>query len=326
MKNKKSNIAIIILIAIVVEVLVVNYRSTKIDNREKNPYKYDIEEYKIVDSSLIHYREKKQIKIDSENLHAIAYKNDFIYLLHDSVLKIIDANGHLKSKFNLGDKPQSITISDDENIIIAFKNYIKIYSPGFSLKFESSKENNKAVFTSIANFKNKIFVADAGNRRVIIYNRKAIKQNEFEGKSNVDSKHGFIIPSPYFDLAINSDNELWLVNPGKHQFENYSFNGDLIRFWEKTSMTIQGFSGCCNPAHFCFLPNGDFVTSEKGMVRIKVHFPSGELKSVVAAPSSFTSGKHAPDICCDKKGNIFALDYDISAIRIFEELEIIDNN
>ena len=76
---------------------------------------------------------------------------------------------------------------------------------------------------------------------------------------------------------------MWVVNPGMHAFENYEFDGDLRAFWENTSMKIDGFSGCCNPAHFTFLPDGSFVTSEKGLVRVKVHKPSGELLGVVAA-------------------------------------------
>ncbi|MEA3446753.1 MAG: hypothetical protein U9R19_18715 [Bacteroidota bacterium] len=318
MKNKLIAVFIILLIIIVVYILIFDFNSAKIENRLANPYEFNVEELKKVDNDLIHYHESKQIKIISEISHGIACHNNLIYLLQDNVLKIIDKNGHVKNKIDLNDEPSTLCVKNDGHIIIAFKNYFRIYADNLNLIMESERENEKSVFTSVACRGNIVFIADAGNRRVMMFDEHGKKKGEFGGKTEKDSKHGFIIPSAYFDLAINKDEELWVVNPGKHQFQQYSLNGRFIGFWERTSMTITGFSGCCNPAHFCFLPNGDFVTSEKGMVRIKVHKPSGELKSVVAAPENFAEGKHAPDICCDEKGNIIALDYDRNMIRIFE--------
>jgi hypothetical protein len=83
-------------------------------------------------------------------------------------------------------------------------------------------------------------------------------------------------------------------------------------------MQTEGFSGCCNPAHFTFLPDGRFVTSEKGLVRIKTYKPSGEFEGVVAAPSKFKNEGEAPDIAADSNGNIYALDFDKKMIRVFE--------
>jgi hypothetical protein len=140
---------------------------------------------------------------------------------------------------------------------------------------------------------------------------------EIEGKSGNDQIHGFIIPSPYFDLAFNPSGELWVVNPGKHTLENYTVDGKLRTWWEATSIKIEGFSGCCNPAHFAFLPDGSFVTSEKGLVRIKTYNPSGEFNNVVAAPLKFKEEGHAPDLAVDDQGNIYALDLDKKMIRLF---------
>jgi len=107
------------------------------------------------------------------------------------------------------------------------------------------------------------------------------------------------------------------VNPGKHSFENYTDEGDLRGYWENSSTDIEGFSGCCNPAHIAFLPDGSFVTSEKLIVRIKVHKPSGEFLSVVAPPEKFKENGIAPDVAVDDDGNIYALDFDRKMIRVF---------
>jgi hypothetical protein len=83
-------------------------------------------------------------------------------------------------------------------------------------------------------------------------------------------------------------------------------------------MQTEGFSGCCNPAYFTFLPDGRFVTSEKGLVRIKTYKPSGEFEGVVAAPAKFKDDGEAPDVAADSQGNIYALDFDKKMIRVFE--------
>ena len=68
-----------------------------------------------------------------------------------------------------------------------------------------------------------------------------------------------------------------------------------------------------------FLPDGNVITSEKGIVRIKEYKPSGELVGVVAAPSKFEGGELAPDIVTDEQGRVYALDKDRKMIRVFEK-------
>jgi len=127
-------------------------------------------------------------------------------------------------------------------------------------------------------------------------------------KDSIAGIDGFIIPSPYFDIAIGRDGELWVVNSGMHQLESYDKEGNQISSWKKTSMRLDGFSGCCNPSHIAILPNGSFVTSEKGIERVKIHEPSGKFKSVVAAPQQFEKGTRGLDLAIDSENRIIILD------------------
>jgi len=163
-----------------------------------------------------------------------------------------------------------------------------------------------------------IVVADAGKRRIHLFSQNQ-KIKEFEGISGAKNLHGFVIPSPYFDVAVNAQNELWVANTGMHSLQNYDENGSLLNSWEKISLEIEGFCGCCNPAQFTFLPDGRFVTSEKGMPRIKIYTSTGELESVVAAPDKFTDNGHAPEVACIGE-TVVALDYNKKMIRIFSPI------
>jgi hypothetical protein len=165
-----------------------------------------------------------------------------------------------------------------------------------------------------------LFAADAGNRcvhKISTINGKT--RGRIEGKTSMADLHGFIVPSPTFDLIINPDGELWVVNPGKHSFENYGEDGQLRTYWENSSAYIDGFTGCCNPAHLAVLSDGSFVTSEKKLVRIKIHKPSGELAAVVAPPDKFLVDGQAPDITVSPEGVIYALDLDQKMVRVFEK-------
>jgi hypothetical protein len=153
---------------------------------------------------------------------------------------------------------------------------------------------------------------------VLRYDFQGNLSGNFGGKTGGKDFYGFIVPSANFDLDINDDGELWVVNPGKHALENYTAEGDLRGYWENSSLKVDGFSGCCNPAHMAFLPDGSFVTSEKGLVRIKIHKPSGEFLSVVAPPSLFAKDGKAPDLAIDEQGGIYALDYEKRTIRLFQ--------
>ncbi|MBM3243119.1 hypothetical protein FJZ31_43220, partial [Candidatus Poribacteria bacterium] len=47
------------------------------------------------------------------------------------------------------------------------------------------------------------------------------------------------------------------------------------------SMDIDGFCGCCNPVNFAMLPDGRFVTCEKGLPRVKIYDADGTFSGVV---------------------------------------------
>ena len=128
-----------------------------------------------------------------------------------------------------------------------------------------------------------------------------------------------MIPSPYFDVAIGRQGEIWAVNSGLHQFEAYNEQGEQFSSWKRTSMHWYGFSGCCNPSHIAVLSDGSFVTSEKGLVRIKIHEPTGDFKCVVAAPNEFNENTRGIDLAVDSKDRIYAIIPEMNEVRIYDK-------
>ncbi len=320
MKNKGIIIFLVVLGLVITGVIIGDFLSTRPDRKKGNPYEYNVDEFKGVDPSLILYRETKNFETGLDSLKGLSYCEGNIYLAGDHKILIIDRNGKLLGEIVTPSVPSCVLASGGK-IYAGLGKSISIYETDGKIVFEGQPFDENSVITSLAVKGDQIYVADAGKRKVYRLTRAGAKIGEFEGKTGEGDMHGFMRPSPYFDLGFNPDGELWVVNPGKHSLENYTDEGVLRGFWDNTSMKIEGFSGCCNPAQFTFLPDGNFVTSEKGLVRIKIYKPSGDFLGVVAPPSAFNENGHAPDVSVDEKGNVYALDFDRKMIRVFEPLK-----
>jgi hypothetical protein len=246
------------------------------------------------------------------------YHNEQLFVSGDSAIMILNTEGKELNRLRFSDVPKNLIVRND-TFFVLFKNYVAAYRNGEDELFQTEKFNDRALFTSLTVNDDWLFVADAGNKKVFRFNLSGEKIDEFEGFSGNDILHGFIIPSPYFHLELNSKNELWVVNPGMHLLQQYTPKGDLENMWGETGMFTEGFSGCCNPAYFSFLPNGNFVTSEKGAVRVKIYSSKGEFLELVASGDDFKYGKYAPQPATDIKGNIWLLDFDKKQLRFFEK-------
>ena len=285
---------------------------------EKNVYEYEINQFREVDKNQVCYTEIKQLIPDIENVKGVAVDNkDRIYVTGSDKVLIFDKVGELVQEFSIGKESNCIAISNDGDIYLGVSDHIEIYDFSGNLvkSWESPKE--KTLITSIAIGESSVFVADAGNKYVHRYNTAGEYLNQIGRKSREKGVKGFFIPSPYFDLLMGRDGELWVVDPGRHTFMNFTNNGDVVSTWSKTSMQIEGFSGCCNPSHIAMLSNGSFVTSEKGIERVKIHKPSGEFECVVAGPELFEKETRGLDLAVDSKDRIIVLDPKKKLIRIF---------
>ncbi len=109
----------------------------------------------------------------------------------------------------------------------------------------------------------------------------------------------------------------------------YSYEGDWGSAWGAGGSQLSDFFGCCNPAHFAILPDGRFVTSEKGIPRVKVYSPEGQFDSVVAGPEQLSisdvqaadpreaTDKRVFDVAADGDGRVLILDPQTCRVRIY---------
>ncbi|MFB6340581.1 hypothetical protein ACE1ET_02610 [Saccharicrinis sp. FJH62] len=321
MQKKGIIVFIVLLVVALIAIIVADVIKTRTDNRPDNPYALEYDDLKNVDPNLISHKETKNFRLTGDSLGAMTIDSAFIYVSVDRNILVLDLNGVIKQAIPVTETAKSLALCPDQNLIVGYKDYIeKIDCKGIVLA-KTEPVNDKSVITNVAVYNNRILYADAGNREIFEVDKDLKPVNSFEGKREEGALHGFIVPSANFDLAFTNSGELWVVNPGLHAIENYDASGKMRSYWEATSFKLGGFSGCCNPARIAIMNDDSFVTSEKGIVRIKIHGPSGKFVSVVAPPSKFKVDGKAPDVAVNKEGVVYALDYDKKMIRVFEPVK-----
>ena len=295
-------------------------------------FTYDISDLARIDPNLLLYAQAgPAIATGLQNATGICVAPDsMVYVAGDRQVVLFDTVGSRVGQFSVAGAARCIAVAQDGAIYLGMKDHVQVYDKtGKQLAAWPSAGEN-AVLTSLAVCKDEVFAADAGNRVVLRYGRDGRVIGRIGEKDASRDIAGFVIPSPYFDLAVADDGLLRVVNPGRHRIEAYTRDGDLEFGWGEFSSRLEGFTGCCNPVHFAILPEGGFVTCEKGLVRVKVYDAEGRFVGAVAGPQQLVEGGASRvctlpeecqsggfDVAVDEAGRVYVLDTIKNVIRIF---------
>ncbi len=256
-------------------------------------FSIDAHDYQRVDPKLLGYSEIRSFPVAMDKVHGVAASpNGEIYVAGDRQIVRYSADGQVLDQVELDGEPTCLAVAGDSFatpslLFVGLDGRLAVFDGG-GKKVATWSEgfDDQSILTSIALAEQDVFVADAGNRIVLHFD----SDGQFIGRIGDPDPdrgiRGFVIPSPYFDVAATQDGLLRVTNPGARRIETFTYEGDLLGHWGTASAAIEGFFGCCNPSHFAVLPDGRFVTAEKGIPRIKVYTKDGEFESVVADPET----------------------------------------
>jgi len=303
-------------------------------SRLSEEYSYDLEDLAKIDPNLILYEESSApISTGFQQAHSITARSGSIYVAGDMSVREFSTDGKLLSEIVFSDMPRCLAITDSA-IYVAMKDHVEEYDHQGDRLAAWQSPGDEAVLTSIAVSKDDVFVADAGNRVVLRYDRTGELINRIGEKDEARNIPGFVVPSPYFDLAVAGDGLLRVTNPGRHHIEAYTFNGDREFWWGEFSSGPGGFCGCCNPVSFAMLDDDSYVTCEKGLIRVKVYDPDGVFVGVVAGPEQLAPGgvSHVCldpvqcqaggfDVAVDAAGRVLVLDTIKNVVRVFTKIQ-----
>lgn len=189
----------------------------------------------------------------------------------------------LKRKWTLKMPDRITALSVDGDTIYATSaELVYLISTGGKMLSEWGPYEANSIITSISAYGSHIAFADAGIKRVFILNKKGAVVSMIGQSDN-----RFIIPSPYFDVALFKGNLLFVANTGNRRIETWMTDGKFLEQFGEPGSAPGAFCGCCNPAHFAVVPQG-FVTAEKGINRIKIIDQYGKFIEFVSSKNSFT--------------------------------------
>jgi hypothetical protein len=291
-------------------------------------FTYDVSQFERTDPALLLYQETTPIPTGFDDPKCLAVGPDnSLFIGGDRSVKRLDRAGQLRSTIALAAKPLALAATG-ARLCVALKDHLEIFDALGRPLIRGEALGDRAWLTGVADAGETIFLADAGEREIIRCAADGKVLGRF-GRPG-DGNPGFVIPSPYFHLALGSDGLLWANNPGRHQIEAYTTDGKFELGWGAPSMAVEGFCGCCNPVYFTRRPDGKFVTSEKGLNRIKIYDAKGRFEGVVAGPEILVKdldlAKKACadcqvgfgfDVACDSTGRVLALDPATKTVRVF---------
>ncbi len=262
---------------------------------------------------------------------AVAFDaRDALYVAGDQAVRKFDSAGQVQWEMPVGGKPTCLAVGSTDAragpVYVGLKERVEVLIPGGENRTPIVPEGNRTWITSIA-VGESLFVADAGNRRVLRYDVSASPKGEIAGKDQERGIPALAVPSPHLDIDITGDDssassppQLVVANPGHRSIQYHSLDdGALLKSWGEASNAVEGFGGCCNPTDIALLPDGRVVTSEKGLPRVKVYSDEGKLLSVVVPPDDFLPPTAGIDVDADSHGRIAVLDPQRNLVRLYEE-------
>lgn len=297
-------------------------------------YRYSIDELTKVEPSLLLYRQSRE-PLETGLLHAAALDVDSqgrIFVAGDQKIVWFTPEGQKEGEILLPSSPTALKVAEGV-FYTALRDRIEIYSQtGERLAAWTPVEG--ALLTSVAVGPQDVFAADALQKVIHRFDKQGRLLSQIGAKDPQREIDGFVVPSPYFDVLIARDGLLRATNPGRQRVEAYTFDGHLEWQWGTPSVQIEGFSGCCNPIALAQLPDGTFVTGEKGLVRVKIYEDEGRLLGVVAGPQQLgwqgpvrvcekveECGSRGLDVAVDEQGRIYVLQQERNTVLVFEKKE-----
>ncbi len=269
-------------------------------------FEYDLEKYKRVDPEWLTYREEATWPVPLEAVRGMAVGPDrTVYVAGDLAICVLNDRGEVQKRLELQSAPRclDVTYTDGadgekpalDRLYVAVDDRIEVYNSRGKRLAAWESRGPKALLTSVEATDRHVFVADAGNRVVLRYDHDGELLGELARPDPERNIPGLLVPSPYLDIAMAPDGLLRVVNPGRHRIEAYTVDGYLELHWGEAGLSLEGFCGCCNPSHIAVLADGRVVTSEKGIPRVKVYSPEGQLLAAVAGPEQLAATKTAAE-------------------------------
>ncbi|MCS7239251.1 MAG: hypothetical protein NZ899_13425 [Thermoguttaceae bacterium] len=271
------------------------------------------------------YRVARRLILPNPAPVAIAVgKNDQLFLACQDELIVLSPTGSVVARQTLEAPPQALAIGPPDcpfphHVFVVSGKLIEAFTPELTKVTAWTVAVEPLQVVALAVGREHIYLVNAALGEVARLNFRGEVVGRFGGSEQDRGWPGLVLPSLRTDIVIDSQGHVFLSNPGLRRVEVYTAEGKLEHYWGGEGAAPTAFFGCCNPQHLTVLPNGNVVTSEKGLLRLKEMSPFGEFIALVAGEAEladFEQARHRKgdfgepvvvDVAADSRGGIWAL-------------------
>lgn len=285
-------------------------------------FQYDLAALQQIDPARVGYRKIGEIASGFQEARGLALAADgSIWVAGDQALRRFSLAGARLQEIALTVSPRAMAVSADGKVYVAAGGTGVTVDPATGVEWPCFKLPPPATITGMAALPEGLLLADAGSRAVLVCDFNGTVRRRIGGADPATGRVGLVAPSPYLDVVAVGEGRLAVNNPGRHQIEYFSVDGDFIESWGHAAMRLEGFSGCCNPVALAQLRDGRMVTAEKGLARVKRHRRDGAVDCAVATSAEFSGDGFAIDLAVDSADRIYVLDSGSGRVRIYAAKE-----
>ncbi len=226
------------------------------------------------------YVDRVHVTEEGSLLAVAALKDGGLILGGDSFVECLSPELTVQWKSKTESIVTAVAASSNR-VYAAVANTIQVFDLTGKLIADWGPYEQKSYITSVAANDSYVAFADMASKTVFVMDTGGEVKN-FVGRTG----EPFVIPSPYFDVALDKDNILYVVNTGKFRIERRSIEGNIIDSFGEPGLAPDYFCGCCNPSHFALYKDG-YITAEKGLNRIKLLDKNGRFIEYVSSKNNY---------------------------------------
>lgn len=170
-----------------------------------------------------------------------------------------------------------------EALAVARAQHLSLFAAGFEGEKNMPSPGDGTRFISIALGEGRVLGLDFGHRAIWAYDLSGRLISRFDLQEGGQGP-GLVLPSPQASLVTLPGGQWALGNTGRLRVEVHQADGALSRTWGGAGMALNQFPGCCNPVGLLVLPNGHFITWQKGLRRVLEHNDRGAVIAALMDP------------------------------------------
>jgi sugar lactone lactonase YvrE len=241
---------------------------------------------------------------------------DDIYALGDSEVRVLDPHGKLLRNWGAPEQAGCLTVAADGRVYVGASDRVEVFDARGTRVggFTAGEAGQPASITAIKVFGKDILVADASARLIRRYDPSGRPLGVIGNQNKTGS---FMLPNDSLDIDVDSRGVIYATDTGRHQVSAWALDGSPAgKFGRFGMVNPEDFVGCCNPVNLALAPDGNVVTAEKMVARVKVYRPDGTLL-VVIGPEHFDPDCLHIHLAVDSRGRILAADPVRREIKIF---------